>query len=344
MSRSNGCCRSTLRYCQKPRDVRIGRTGFTLVELLVVIAIIGILIAMLLPAVQMARESARRAQCKNNLKQVGLGLHAFLSANGTFPPGEKQTCTNCEDVAWSALILPYLEQGNALSQIDFTKDLRTAQNRTAVSTIIPSYLCPSTALVEQWRNDNGQLSVDIIPDGKWTAGVGEEMGCIDYAGITGPWHGITSPYTLITYPLNCGVLCEIPPAPPVLTTAPLISPQMITDGMTYTMIVGESTGRGAFPPKNSPALIGTWASGENLGNVRSLYGNNPQKVINSPTINSETANDWQYKQMRSDHTSGCHVLMCDGSVQFLRADVDMFVVLGLATRDQGEPPQTNLFN
>ena len=172
-------------------------------------------------------------------------------------------------------------------------------------------------------NDNGQLSDDIIVDGKWTAGVGEEMGCIDYTGVTGPWHGITNPYTLITYPLNCGVLCKIPPPPPTLTTAPLISPQMIVDGMTYTMIVGESVGAGAYPPKNSPALIGTWASGENLADVRSLYGSNPGKVVNSPTINSDTANEWQYRQMRSDHIGGCHVLMCDGSVQFLRADADL---------------------
>src|SRR5262249_46279758 len=162
--------------------------------------------------------------CKNNLKQVGLALHSFLSANGTFPPGEKQTCKNCEDLAWSAIILPYMEQGNALAQIDQSKDLRNPVNRIAVSTVIPSYLCPSTGLIEQWRSTNGQLSDDIIPDGQWTAGVGEEMGCLDYAGITGPYHAIASPYTLTTYPLNCGVLCEIPPAPPVVTTGPLVSP------------------------------------------------------------------------------------------------------------------------
>ncbi len=346
MSRSTGCFRSVMRSCEESRTGRVARTGFTLVELLVVIAIIGILIALLLPAVQMAREAARRTQCKNNLKQVGLALHAFLSANGTFPPGEKLTCTNCPDVAWSALILPYMEGGNVLGQTDLTKDLRIAQNRTAVSTVIPTYLCPSTALLERWRNDNGQLSDEIHADGKWTNGIGEEMGCIDYGGITGPYHAITNPYTLITYPLNCGVLCEI--QPPQFPNAQYVSPQMIVDGMTYTMIVGESVGHSAFyDTSTSPAklvLAGTWASGDNLGNVRSLYGNNPQKVINSPTINSETANDWQYKQMRSDHIGGCHVLMCDGSAQFLRADIDLFIILGLATRDQGEPPQTNLFN
>jgi hypothetical protein len=130
-------------------------------------------------------------------------LQSFLSATGTFPPGEKQTCKNCETVGWSLLILPYMEQPNIYNQVDFTKDIRNKENRTAVSTIIPNYLCPTTSLLESTRTETGQLG-DLFPNGQWTAGVGEEMGCIDYGGLTGPWHSVANPYTGQFYPLNCG--------------------------------------------------------------------------------------------------------------------------------------------
>src|SRR5665213_2211007 len=96
----------------KPRSVENRRGGFTLIELLVVIAIIAILIALLLPAVQQAREAARRTQCKNNLKQIGLALHNYLSTNTVFPPG---FCIGASSGgAWSAhaRILPFLDQAN----------------------------------------------------------------------------------------------------------------------------------------------------------------------------------------------------------------------------------------
>lgn len=86
--------------------MNVRRSGFTLIELLVVIAIIAVLIALLLPAVQAAREAARRSQCINNLKQIGLGMHNYESANGSFPPGEKGCCWG----TWHVFILGYIEQ------------------------------------------------------------------------------------------------------------------------------------------------------------------------------------------------------------------------------------------
>ena len=86
--------------------MRIRRRAFTLIELLVVIAIIAVLIALLLPAVQAAREAARRSQCTNNLKQIGLAMHNYESANGSFPPGEKGCCWG----TWHVFILPFVEQ------------------------------------------------------------------------------------------------------------------------------------------------------------------------------------------------------------------------------------------
>ena len=122
--------------------------GFTLVELLVVIAIIGILIALLLPAVQAAREAARRASCKNNLKQIGLALHNYLSANSVFPPSfciAAGTTLSGNNGSWSVhgRILPYLEQGAAYQRVrlDMAWD---AQLGTGVPQLrMPTYLCPS---------------------------------------------------------------------------------------------------------------------------------------------------------------------------------------------------------
>lgn len=122
--------------------------AFTLVELLVVIAIIGILIALLLPAVQSAREAARRASCKNNLRQIGIALHNYLTANSSFPPSfciVPATTLSGNNGSWSihGRLLPYLEQGNAYDQVrlDIAWD---AQLSTGVPTLrIATYLCPS---------------------------------------------------------------------------------------------------------------------------------------------------------------------------------------------------------
>ncbi|QDV34803.1 DUF1559 domain-containing protein [Tautonia plasticadhaerens] len=132
------------------------RRGFTLIELLVVIAIIGVLIALLLPAVQSAREAARRAQCTNNLKQLGLALHNYESASAGFPPGIVTTTSNLPDefstwVAWSpqSMLLPYLEQQPLYNAANFNwaccwyGDEAYVTNSTVVFTRIAAFLCPS---------------------------------------------------------------------------------------------------------------------------------------------------------------------------------------------------------
>src|ERR1700678_2359797 len=115
--------------------------GFTLVELLVVIAIIGVIVALLLPAVQAAREAARRSQCTNNLQQICLGMHHYYDAHNKLPFGSsynpKVTGT------WCAFLLPFIEEQSTYNLFDFGHALFDSSNQAAVTTIVSTYICPS---------------------------------------------------------------------------------------------------------------------------------------------------------------------------------------------------------
>ncbi len=127
----------------------VARAGFTLIEMLVTISIIGILVALIVPAVQMARESARRTQCSNNLHQIGIALQNYHDTRHTLPPGCLEwrppggLASRYRQFAWSALILPYLEQEQLYERIDFTVPYDHTKNSVPGSVSLSTYLCPS---------------------------------------------------------------------------------------------------------------------------------------------------------------------------------------------------------
>jgi prepilin-type N-terminal cleavage/methylation domain-containing protein/prepilin-type processing-associated H-X9-DG protein len=139
--------------------------AFTLVELLVVIAIIGILISLLLPAVQAARGAARKMSCANNIHQIGLGLHNHHAALGSFPPGTLEyrnayrfaygSSNPGVNIAWSALILPYMEQAALGNELDFTKAFDSPENAEAASHPLSVFVCPAVPTSDELRQGRG---------------------------------------------------------------------------------------------------------------------------------------------------------------------------------------------
>jgi prepilin-type N-terminal cleavage/methylation domain-containing protein/prepilin-type processing-associated H-X9-DG protein len=212
--------------------------GFTLVELLVVVAIIGLLIALLLPAVQSSRESARRTQCANNLKQMGLGLLEYHDAKTTFPIG----CIGCTkasglSTAWSTVVLPFVEESQAFGLYDQTAAYNSVTNRKATSVVVGTYLCPSTVTFSRVRN--GNTTGDVNGNGRYDAG--DFMGMIDYGGMYGSSGFAVADNGVLVYDQT-------------------VSLRQVTDGASHTLLVGEDSGRGT-------SMDGEWADGGNIFDV-----------------------------------------------------------------------------
>jgi prepilin-type N-terminal cleavage/methylation domain-containing protein len=300
-------------------------SAFTLVELLVVIAIIGVLIALLLPAVQAARESSRRTTCQDHLHQVGLAIQNYLGRHDRFPPGKKYSgprgLPTTQSLGWSSFLLADLEQGQSMSQLDFKVAMSDPKNLPITSQVIPIYICPSTARLEQHRGEDHRLIELGQP--------GSGMGCIDYLGVSGPDKDDKPPGQTEKYGHQRGVLLGnkgLPDEDTVIEPPPIGAKDVI-DGMTNTICVVECSGRGVeFDAKDNEikALNGAWAAGSNVSHIT--------EGINQVA----TPDAWYDEAITSDHTGGAHLLMCDASVHFASDSLDEQVLMSLCSRDGEE--------
>lgn len=304
---------------------RNSKCGFTLVELLVVIAIIGVLVALLLPAIQAARESSRRTQCMNNLKQLSLGLLNFESANKKFPAGQRFSGPPSDSssfaMAWSSTILPFIEQQAVAAQLDMKIPFTDPKNMPASSTVISVYLCPSTGEIEEHRTSEGRL-YNIAPL------VGEGLACLDYLGISGPDKDSKNPVSKEYYGRQRGILIGTKGLPneEKLQDPPPIKASDVIDGLSNTAWLTECTGRGAGVKDGVlDSVHGAWASGSNVTHI--------DKKINEVS----TPKAWYDERIHCDHPGGAHFAMCDGSVHFMVDDTGEKVIRSICSRDGEEP-------
>ena len=259
------------------------RRGFTLIELLVVIAIIAVLISLLLPAVQSAREAARRAQCLNNLKQIGLALHNYHSPNDTFPLGSACTgsfsstgvCNAWDGFSAQALLLGYIEGGSIYNALNFSQGSSAYANSTGIFTKINSFLCPSDP------NAGGSFS------GSWALMSGDaESNFNSYSASTGTTYvpqdngqGGTTSTGMFSYTQCYGI-------------------RSCTDGTSNTVAFSEAlVGASPFLPVRGNGVGGSGGTPEwgNLGTppVTDVYANVAQVMADLQGCNSA----WQSAQI-----------------------------------------------
>jgi len=311
-----------------------GRLGFTLVELLVVIAIIGVLVGLLLPAVQATREAARRIQCTNNLKQMMLAMHNYHDTLGTLPAGyvsdsthphrDPETFDGPSGWAWNALLLPYIEGSTLHERLTFELPCWAPQNEPWIRTKLPFYLCPSAT--------GSDSDVDVRDDDGAVLAVFGRSTYVGNAGHEDPWD-----YPLVDWRQLPGV------------NGPLIRNgrvrfRDVIDGLSHTVFLGEH-----HPSLSDKTWVGVVPGAE-------LCANNPARfpftecedaatyllVHSGPAANEgfvvhpPNSPEAHVCQMWSDHPGGCNIGMGDGSVRFIGEFVNQKVWAALSSMNGRE--------
>jgi prepilin-type N-terminal cleavage/methylation domain-containing protein/prepilin-type processing-associated H-X9-DG protein len=350
------------RPARAPRR-RTPRQGFTLVELLVTIAIIAILIALLLPAVQQAREAARRMQCANHLKQLGIAAHGYIDVHGTLPPSgivaEKTMVYGGHNYpvfdqqtgkmfSWAMLLLPFVEETNLYNQFDQTRTALDQPNEPQQATV-PVYLCPSDAARGRFYTDP-----------KFTAGKRFAKG--NYAAYTSPMHTDLQ----LIYPAA------------LISTGQKLA--RITDGLSNTIVFSEvrtmedeRDERGVWAlPWNAATLLSldmhhnpatggyfdefvpasVYAYQAQMPNTRGpnfdiLLGC-PDDLRAEAQLQGMPCHEWIYpvglfgyisSAPRSNHTGGVNAAFLDGHVDFIKNDIDVFALTYLVDIRDGQAPE-----
>ncbi len=352
---------------KKHRTVSAPSRGFTLIELLVVIAIIAVLISLLLPAVQSAREAARRAQCTNNLKQIALACHNYESGTGSFPMGNVvnnvtadafgAACSYSKLYSAFAYILPYMEQGAGYNAYNFlwAGDLypnaaTSGPNVTAGTQLVSAYLCPSDQPAAQANPTQYTIAVS-------QASYGMNRGRIENLYFN--W------YNSAGVAVQYGNTCGYGGGDGMFMPEGVVRVADVTDGTSNTFLMGEMT---RFPNEQGSSawmwanLASAWGDGSWWsGSVRITGGafvvpapNSPADttgaVTNACFANCMLPPDWLNNAQipggacnslgqwgfRGFHPGGVNFAMADGSVRFIKNSINLSTYRALGTRNLGE--------
>ena len=326
------------------------RNAFTLVELLVVIAIIGILIGMLLPAVQMVREAARRTSCLNNLRQMGIGILNYESSFMRLPSaGQARNFAGTKNIfitddgfqepstpditigashSVQTRILPFAEQGNIYNLMDLRRaynDPAAPGNITAATNVIPMYICPSESYRGALADEDGFGYTDYSPP------------CTVLVNADTPPNGIPDE-NFAVHPRGSRLPCALLGSGPRTIAA-------ITDGTSNSIAIAEMAGRGDYMPP-SPKTINAlnpigrrfwaWAEPDNGYNVDQLINNNSSPAGGPPEAPWTRLNCGPNEETFAFHTGGANVVLCDGSSHFLNENINGGVFRAIMSISGGE--------
>lgn len=297
------------------------RRGFTLIELLVVIAIIGVLVAILLPAVQQAREAARNSQCTNNIKQMGIAFHNYYETHSRFPIsqswhklGPKYAISAC----WARSLMPYVDQGNAVGKYNDDLGHLDPANRPLVGRSMPLFKCPSSpaqAVVTMTANTS-TMDWEGVTNGEQVPVGINEYACASNTSVSG-----VATVGLMPYNNFSTMISEV------------------TDGLSNTMQVCEIAGGGVvYDARRNVSSTNTslhwriWAGFSRLSlrnySYDGLVNGGGNCVVN---CTSDGANPYSF------HTGGANILLGDGSARFISESLDLTTMVRLVTRNDGKP-------
>lgn len=289
----------------KPNErVLTHQWGFTLIELLVVISIIAVLIALLLPAVQSAREAARRVQCVNGLKQLNLALHNYHDAHGSYPQGYWYSPNYVwGGFGWAGAILPYVEQSNLYSGMNMTVAVWESQNQTMCQTHLQFYLCPSDETSEYGLLDR----------------YGMQFSMSSYVASFGPGDMDTNPDD------SRGVFYR----------NSRTSVRMIPDGMSNTLSLGERH-NGEFEVHTATDHGHMLAETVWAGAIREFPDDDHAHTTLFETGNGPNSLEMNDRNCACRHPGVCNFGFMDGSVRAIKSSISVTIFQALSTRGGGE--------